>query len=72
MYLTCERSINLTSALHIFSQIESHNLIFYGLIQIAENNQLVSEKLDITCLQKEYSIDDFVYQAKIKVCGRFC
>lgn len=34
--------------------------------EIAENNQLVSEKLDITRLQKEYSIDDFVYQAKIK------
>ena len=53
--------------------LENHNFMFLLFcFQVAESNQLVSEKMDITRLQKEYSIDDFVYQSKIKVCKPFC
>ena len=35
--------------------------------QIADIQPLVSEKKETTCLEKEYSKDDFIYQSKIRV-----
>lgn len=40
-------------------------LLFWS--QIAEIQSLVSGKMDITCLEKEYPMDDYIYQSKIKV-----
>lgn len=37
------------------------------LIQIANSNPLVSERQDLSVLQREYADDDTVYQLKIKV-----
>lgn len=37
------------------------------LVQIANSNPLVSDRQDLTVLQKEYAEDDTVYQLKIKV-----
>lgn len=34
--------------------------------EIAEFQSLVSDKMDITCLEGEYSTDDVIYQSKIK------
>lgn len=47
----------------IITAIESNSYLF----QIAEIQSLVSEKMDIWVLGKEYSADDYIYQSKIKV-----
>lgn len=36
-------------------------------VQIANTNPLVSDRQDMSVLQKEYADDDTVYQLKIKV-----
>lgn len=36
-------------------------------VQIANTNPLVSDRQELTVLQKEYAEDDTVYQLKIKV-----
>lgn len=36
-------------------------------VQIANSNPLVSERQDLSVLQREYADDDTVYQLKIKV-----
>lgn len=38
-------------------------------VQIANTNPLVSERQELSVLQKEYAEDDMVYQLKIKVGG---
>lgn len=47
----------------IITAIESNSYLF----QIAEIQSLVSDKMDIWVLGKEYSADDYIYQSKIKV-----
>lgn len=37
-------------------------------VQIANSNPLVSERQDLSVLQREYADEDTVYQLKIKVC----
>lgn len=40
---------------------------FVIFFQIANSNPLVSERQDLSVLQREYADDDTVYQLKIKV-----
>ena len=47
----------------IITAIDSNSYWF----QIADMQSLVSEKMDICVLGKEYSADDCIYQSKIKV-----
>lgn len=43
--------------------------VFFGYVflQIANSNPLVSDRQDLSVLQREYAEDDIVYQLKIKV-----
>lgn len=41
-------------------------------IQIANSNPLVSDRQDLSVLQREYADDDTVYQLKIKVSHTTC
>lgn len=43
------------------------HIIVFVCIQIANSNPLVSERQDLSVLQREYADDDTVYQLKIKV-----
>lgn len=49
-------------AVHVFISIN----VSVG-VQIANSNPLVSDRQDLTVLQREYAEDDTVYQLKIKV-----
>lgn len=46
--------------------MDSH-IIVCVFVQIANSNPLVSERQDLSVLQREYADDDTVYQLKIKV-----
>ena len=44
-----------------------HRRLFVLFEQVADSSELVGDLEAIDCLSKEYSADDNVYQAKIKV-----
>ena len=41
--------------------------IFFSFLQIAEQQALITEKIDTNELKKEYSADDKIYQDKVSV-----
>lgn len=48
--------------------MDSHIIVcVFVFVQIANSNPLVSERQDLSVLQREYANDDTVYQLKIKV-----
>lgn len=54
-----------TSSSVMYEQIQT--LLFTVFAQIATSNPLVSDRQELSVLQREYAEEDTIYQLKIKV-----